>query len=128
MGTRALTRIAGILNFYTHYDGDPGSYGRELADFLHGFIVSDGGNTPLSRQTPAFKIANGPECLAPQIVAHFKKGPGEYYLLPLEQMDVDQEYVYVIKFPSVKVLNRNGDTIFNGSTAEFVDFCKDDDA
>lgn len=81
MGTPSLTRIfAGkeqICSLYSQWDGYLTGQGRALANFLTDFEVLNG--IPLA--VPE-RFANGPYCLAAQLVAHFKAEPGGFYLYP----------------------------------------------
>jgi len=42
------------------------------------------------------KVANGMECLAAQIVAHSKEGPGHIYLCLPDSEDAWGEYTYTV--------------------------------
>jgi hypothetical protein len=96
MGTRSLTFVytednKKIICMYRQYDGYPTDHGAELAEFLKDMVVVKGFND----STPT-KAANGMECLAAQLVAHFKTGIGGIYLYPVTVKDADQEYEYHI--------------------------------
>lgn len=127
MGTRSLTIIKDeegkvLLTMYRQMDGYPTGHGQELADFLKPIELVNGiGN----ETTP---IANGMGCLAAQIVAHFKKDAGGFYIVrPGEH---DQEYVYTIstdekhrilisvKNPKKKILDRRPVELFDGKRLE----------
>lgn len=92
MGTRHLTRIYDyddtlLLTMYGQYDGYPDGYGNELAKFLSEFTLVNG----IGDQK--FKIANGPGCLAAQIVSHFKgDGVGSFYIYPPDSSPQEFEY------------------------------------
>lgn len=92
MSTHALTKVVEdgdvLVAMYTHWDGYPNSYGKELYNFLKDITVVNG-----IRETDE-KIANGMGCLAAQLVAHFKDEPGNIYLMPTDTED--EEYTYVI--------------------------------
>lgn len=92
MGTRSLTTVYDyhgrpIIQMYRQYDGYFTGHGQDLADFLAEIKLVNG----LSMGGAA--VANGPECLAAQVVAHFKSEPGGIYLHAPEK-DVSQEYNY----------------------------------
>ena len=107
MATRGLIRFAkreeGVsfnehpenveVQIYNHYDSYPEGLGLDLAKFMRDFRVVNGlgskGET---------KIANGYGCLAAQIVAHFKDGPGDIYLYPWDGDIGDswEEYIYTL--------------------------------
>ena len=96
MGTRCLTRLYNEQNeeiavLYRQYDGYPGGHGKELIEFLDGMVVGNGIGSDMPK-----KYANGMECLAAQIVAHFKTEPGQFYLMPPGTHDVGEEYVYTV--------------------------------
>jgi hypothetical protein len=104
MGTRSLTVILDddgteICVLYRQYDGYPTGHGDELKDFLQGFTIVNGlsGDAKL-------KIANRMECLAAQIVAHFKKEPGGFYLHPAGTRDCGEEYVYTVYLKEHKLM------------------------
>ena len=97
MGTRSLTRVKNesgqtILTMYRQMDGYPEGHGAELVSFLEGMDIIEGFNLGGNRPE---KSANGMECLAAQLVAHFKLGVGGFYLYP--ENAGDQEYNYVIE-------------------------------
>ncbi|NBR07293.1 MAG: hypothetical protein EBT92_16225 [Planctomycetes bacterium] len=96
MGTRSLTRVKNedgqtILTLYRQMDGYPEGHGKELVDFLDGMVITNG----ISLGAKPAKSANGMECLAAQLVAHFKTGVGGFYIYP-DTAD-DQEYNYLIE-------------------------------
>jgi len=121
MSTRCLTVFMDrndqeICVMYGHYDGYYSGYGKDLADFLTGFVMVNG----FSLNHPE-KIANGMDCLAAQVVAHFKKEPGGFGLLPPGKRGVWEEYVYFVsgkigEEPRIKVDE------FDGFASEFNDF------
>ena len=96
MGTRCLTVFqeedgTEIAVLYRQYDGYPDGHGKELTEFLAGKPIVDGynGGTP----DGAF---NGIECLAAQVIAHFKKGIGGFYLMAAGTRDAGEEYIYTV--------------------------------
>ena len=95
MGTRSLTIVEDGFGeccvLYRQYDGYPKGHGKELKEFLTEFNMVKG----LVLDTPK-KTANGMDCLAAQLVAHFKTEPGNFYLYPSETRDCGEEYVYTI--------------------------------
>lgn len=128
MSTRSLTLIfddrgTEILNLYRHCDGYPSGHGKELANFLSGFQITNGlrGDTG--------KLANGMGCLAAQIVAHLKDEPGQIYIYPAGQRDVWEEYLYelrpagsglemVCRYPEGKVLFQGDPSSFDAEKIE----------
>jgi hypothetical protein len=119
MGTRSLTVLQEesgkeIAVLYRQYDGYLGGHGKELVDFLRDFNVVNG----FTSKDKERKVANGPGCLAGQIVSHFKRGVGDFYLYPAGTRDCGEEYVYYIipsleKGINLKVINDDGDIILN---------------
>jgi hypothetical protein len=135
MSTRSLTFVKDdtnrvLLNMYQQYDGYPAGIGAELYEFLkdirmvYGLGPDDGG-----------KIANGAGCLAAQIVAHFKDGPGGVYLRHPSSKDCDQEYEYHITADlsgiTIKVVEtgwtgHRAKTLYQGDLEGFGKFCAKD--
>lgn len=98
MGTRHLTVMQNykgeeIVVMYGQWDGYPEGHGQELVDFLKDIEMVNG--IPFSEEPR--KLANGPECLAGQIVVHFKDAVGNFYLYPAGTRDVGEEYIYFVK-------------------------------
>lgn len=96
MGTRSLTRLYNdnkeeICILYRQFDGYPEGHGTELAEFLQGFRIVNGYNSD-----DKGKVANGAYCLAAQIISHFKKGVGGFYLFPSGTDGMDEEWVYEV--------------------------------
>jgi len=96
MSTPAITvitqNLSPILVLYRHWDGYPKGHGKELAEFLTGFTITDG------RVDLPGKWANGAGCLAAQLVAHFKKGCGDFYLLPTAD-PAEYDWAYMVEVP-----------------------------
>jgi hypothetical protein len=96
MGTRCLTVIYNddnqeIAVLYRQYDGYPEGHGEELNTFLRDMTIVNGLSGGPQR------VANGMECLAAQIVAHFKQDAGGFYLYPAGTRNVGEEYVYHVR-------------------------------
>lgn len=85
MSTRSLTILMDgnteIAVLYRHWDGHPESHGAELATFL------------------SKASANGANCLAAQVVAHFKIEPKNFYLYPAGTRRLGEEYRYTVYGP-----------------------------
>lgn len=147
MGTRSLTFVYDeqdvIINMYRQYDGYPTGHGAELAEFLGQFRMTNG--IPVGRDKTGDRIANGMGCLAGQLVAHFKgSDAGQFYLYPATAVDCGQDYEYHVYHNGseglrVKVTDRGcnmfgltmsdkNDAIFDGSLAEFTEFCTEKEA
>ena len=101
MGTRSLTRVIEkydddskktLTTMYRQYDGYPSGHGIELAEWLSEYNVVNGISLNDTR-----KIANGMDCLAAQMFAHFKDGPGNIYCMHPDAEDCGEEYIYEIQ-------------------------------
>lgn len=100
MGTRSLTYVydgrdtkntQALMCAYQQFDGYPSDVGQRLADFAKSFTIVNG----ISGDAEIGKTANGAGCFAAQLVAHFKKEVGGFYLRTTEQdQDCSQEYEY----------------------------------
>lgn len=106
MGTRSLTIIeqvggAEICVLYRQYDGYPTGHRAELKSFLEGIQIVNG--LSLGNQK---RMANGMDCLAAQLIAHFKKEPGGFYLHPAGTRDCGEEYIYTVYLDSGKLMIR----------------------
>ena len=152
MGTRSLTFVYDekdvIINMYRQHDGYPTGHGAELAEFLSQFRMTNGIHRVQHHKT-GDKIANGMGCLAAQLVSHFKgSDAGQFYLYPANATDCGQDYEYHIYKDAewqepyglrVRITDRRcnmfgltkrnpqlipqNDAIFDGSLAEFTEFC-----
>ena len=97
MGTRSLTVFVDggneLVVMYRQYDGYPSGHGVELAEFLAGMVLVNGYQAEDPR-----RIANGINCLAAQVIAHFKaQSPvGGFYLYPAGTRDCGEEFVYEV--------------------------------
>ncbi len=140
MGTRSLTFVYDgekpILNLYRQYDGYPSGHGRELAEFLKDFTIVNGYGEKQA------KLANGMGCLAAQVVAHFKDSVGQFYIHSVDSKECGQDYEYHVyqKDGELRVavtdrgcnmfgltMSDTNDSIFDGSVADFVMFCSEDE-
>jgi len=98
MSTRSLTIFKSddgqeIVVMYHHYDGYPRGYGKELAEFLEGMVLTSG----IPFKNAPEKFANGMNCLAAQVVSHFKKNDiGNIYLWPAGKRDLGEDYIYEV--------------------------------
>jgi hypothetical protein len=98
MGTRSLTIFNSnysdeeIVVMYRQYDGYPTGHGKELLEFLKGMTIVNG----ISAKKNPDKFANGMDCLAAQVVKHFKKDAGGFYLHRAGTRDVGEEFIYTI--------------------------------
>ena len=122
MGTRCLTYVyegnSPLVCLYRQFDGYPSGHGAELADFLKGIQLGNG----IAGKPEMGTFANGMGCLAAQLIAHFKKSVGGFYIhLVTDSGGVDYEYhVYANKV----VVKNPDEVVFSGSRKDFVKFCK----
>lgn len=134
MGTRSLTYVydsydneqgvtinTPIMCMYRQYDGYPSGHGQDLANFLTPITLVNGIGMNDNR-----KLANGMGCLAAQLVANFKGSAGGFYLqAPVLNTDSGQEYEYHVYNKRVVVYDvYNDDALFDGTWAEFKEFCE----
>ena len=123
MGTRCLTYVyegnSPLVCLYRQFDGYPSGHGAELANFLKGIKLGNG----IADKPKMGKFANGMGCLAAQLVAHFKKSVGGFYIhLVTDSSGVDYEYhVYANK---VVVKDSDEVVVFSGSRKDFAEYCK----
>ena len=98
MGTRSLTVInsewddSEICVLYRQYDGYPEGHGTDLLDFLKEMSIVNG----IGSNSDGKKISNGMDCLAAQIVAHFKTEPGYFYINAAGSRDMCEEFIYTL--------------------------------
>ncbi|MGZ8233201.1 hypothetical protein [Methylobacter tundripaludum] len=123
MGTRSLTVVyddqpSPIITMYRQKDGYPSGHGLELANFLSQIKLTNG----FGSEAKMGQVANGMGCLAAQMIAHFKTGVGEIYIVTPD--DHGQEYEYFVTETAVTVRDSKKAAIFSGSWAEFKDFCQ----
>lgn len=123
MGTRSLTFVyegdTPVINMYRQFDGYPSGHGFELAEFLEGFEIVNG----YGEVKP--KLANGMGCLAAQMIAHFKKSVGGFYIHPVTSTDCWQDYEYHV-FENRVVVKNPDQVMFSGTFDEFKEFCLED--
>ena len=123
MGTRCLTYVyegkTPLMCLYRQFDGYPSGHGAELADFLNKIEVGNG----IAGKPEMGTFANGMGCLAAQLIAHFKKSVGGFYIHAItDSVGVDYEYhVYANK---VVVKDSDEEVVFSGSQNDFVEYCK----
>lgn len=129
MGTRSLTYVydgeEALVCMYRQYDGYPSGHGAELGEFLKDMTIVNGipvGNT--------MKIANGADCLAAQMIAHFKKGPGGIYLQSVNSKQDFIDYVYGVYVNGLNGYEISIDidgckTLEKCTVAEFIEYCSE---
>ena len=140
MGTRSLTFVyekygqvqKPVVNMYRQFDGYPTGHGAELAEFLSGGKMTNG--LKFGEEGNFF---NGMGCLAAQMVAHFKKESGGFYIHPTDVRECGQDYEYHIMEKKnelyIEVYNcgcnffgvsgDSHDLEFKGNLKEFIEFC-----
>ena len=121
---------------YRQFDGYPTGHGAELAEFLNvGRMVNGLAQTKTVKEV----VFNGMGCLAAQMISHFKKESGGFYIHPTDVTDCGQDYEYHVYDKSGKLyievydcgcnfFGASGDThelIFKGNLKEFTKFCKE---
>lgn len=114
MGTKSLTKIYDedaklLVTMYRQMDGYPSGHGHELTSFLNTKTMVNG----ISGYNKT--IANGMGCLAAQIIAYFKDGPGGIYIV--KPGDHWQEYVYEV-YTNRLVIKAPKRVIFSGTWDE----------
>lgn len=125
MGTRSSTYVYSsgnkpIVCMYRQLDGYPSGHGVELAEFLNSGKIVNG--IPAGYQQLIF---NGMGCLAATMVAHFKDGPGGFYLhVPDLNQDCWQEYEYHV-YENRIVVKDPTEVIFDDSWNNFTNFCEE---
>lgn len=122
MGTRALTFVYDgdkpFVNMYQHLDGYPEGHGIELSKFLMSGELVNGYSIKNKKQF------NGMGCLAAQMIAEFKDGPGGFYIYPVGATHCGQEYEYHV-YENKVVLKHRDEVIFEGTWPEFAEFCNE---
>jgi hypothetical protein len=118
MGTRSLTIVMEdnqeVCRIYRQMDGYPDGHGLELAKLCNVKIVNGIGADK--------NVANGMGCLAAQIIAGLKDGPGHIYLEPTGGEIGDWiEYVYIVRGkegskPTIECSTQTGTWPFNTQT------------
>ena len=120
MGTRSLTFVYDgdkpIINMYRQYDGYLEGHGLELAEFLMSGEMVNGFSDDNAKQF------NGMGCLAAQMIVHFKKSVGGFYIHAVTDTECWQDYEYHVYENRVLVKNP-GVIIFSGTYKEFSTFC-----
>lgn len=99
MGTRSLTvfrqtengKNGEICVMYRQMDGYPSGHGADLKEFLADMYLVNGISLAEKR-----KISNGMNCLTAQVIAHFKEGPGGFYIMPAKTRNAWEEYIYTL--------------------------------
>jgi hypothetical protein len=121
MGTRSLTVFKEdgkeIVVMYRQFDGYPSGHGKDLAEILAGRKIVNGFSS-IDK-----KVFNGMGCLAAQVVAELKDGPGNIYLYPAGTRDCWEEYVYIVTGKVGQEPHIEIEGIFEGSASEVLAYC-----
>jgi len=122
MGTRSTVKFYDgsqcVASIYQQYDGYLSGVGKELAKFLQSKNMVNGYTMNTDNQ------ANGIGCLAAQYVAENKKGVGNLYMTPADDL---QEFNYVVKQTEGGSLlmaafeDICGIAVFKGTPQEFIE-------
>ena len=135
MGTRSLTKVITtwedtngkkqrkpITCMYRQYDGYMSGHGQELAEWLSEYTVVNGMGINETR-----KIANGMDCLAAQMFAHFKEGAGGIYCMHPDAEDCWEEFLYEIEridkqifITAYEIWNNKTQEVFHGTPEELL--------
>lgn len=134
MGTRSKTFVIedtekakandrkGSIAMYRQMDGYPGGHGLDLAEFLNPFIIING----ISFDDREKTRANGLDCLAAQMVKHFKVGIGSIYLdASPDVTDLDYYYIVYQENDNLKMAcydSWKNEKLFEGTPQEFIDW------
>ena len=134
MGTRSLTKVfrkwednfgdkkrEPFTTMYRQMDGYLEGHGQDLAEFLSQFTIVNGIRIDETR-----KIANGIDCLAAQMFAHFKTEPGHIYCMHPSIQDCGEEYIYEIEKDGEDILITvydvwNSKEIFHGTPEKLLE-------
>ena len=127
MGTRSLTYVYDgeekeeniLVCLYRQFDGYPTGHGKDLLNYFGKTKIINGFN-----EHKAPEYANGMACFAAQLVAHFKEGIGQIYLMqPKLNQDCWQDYEYHLSLVDDEIALRiqrfDGNTIWAGSLKDF---------
>jgi hypothetical protein len=79
-----------ICVLYRQFDGYPEGHGKALRNFLKGKEIVNGYSSGDE------KNFNGMGCLTAQVIAHFKKDIGNFYVHAAGTRDCWEEYIYVV--------------------------------
>jgi len=127
MGTRSETAFYDsfggaeqeVCRVYRQMDGYPSSHGLALAQLCNVTMVNG-----ISDRTK--KIANGMGCLAAQVIAGLKDGPGSIYMAATAT-PLDEEYIYEVRGTEgsqpVITCKHGDDVVFSLPAKEAIKFC-----
>ena len=129
--TSSLTTVTGLgfvlggpqtlLQLQRLTDGGPLDHGVEIATFLRSGVLVGYLMEPLEPGKVPF---NGPGDLAAQLVAHFKKEPGQFYIVA-EHNRWGYEYTYEILVTPAHLLVKVyqfSELVFSGTPDEYLEY------
>lgn len=119
MGTRSTTKVLDqdgkvLVNMYGQFDGYEDGHGLGLARFLASKEICNGINSQTMETH-----ANGEQCLAAQLIAHFKTKIGGIYLAPSDQEE-EYDYTVFVNADKIRMTCKGYETDFKGSPQEFI--------
>ena len=108
-----------IVDIYHHWDGYPEGLGVTLASYLEDMKIVNG----LGRDD--MNVANGLGCLAAQLIAEIKDGPGNVSIIGKDESYGYIEYEYYIwgteyKDIWISIFDDSGDCIFVGKPRDLL--------
>lgn len=112
------------FNLYNQWDGYPEVIGKEISKFLNGIKIVNGFMTRTAQ-----RVANGPECLAKQIVGHFYtiENVGSSYLYPGDY-DMIEEWNYNVDITEaheiVLSVFDHKRRVYHGTPEEVLEWCE----
>lgn len=117
MGTRSTITINDeknlpLVNLYQQYDGYLSGVGADLKEKFGQTQIINGFN---SQQ--AGEYANGMGCFAAQVIAQFKRGIDNAYIVPIGQVE-EYNYTLSVKDGRIAVVVKAGDVLFDGMLAD----------
>ncbi len=118
--SKTLEPSAIHTQLYKHYDGHPERLGVTLASYLDGYEIHSGMSN--KHQGP---LANGIGCLAAQLVSYLKNEPGNVYLQPPRNINVE-DYVYYVWVKEdarimISIFDSNNECIYVGDCESLIE-------
>jgi len=123
MGTTATAYIYDdfggdpIVGVHTQSGGYPSEFGKRLAQYVASKQIVNG----IPGGGDRSKLANGMNCLAALIVAHFKQkdDPGTIYLYAPDVDSSGDFFRYEVRKDSFRCINSTGHVLYDGPACEF---------
>lgn len=115
-----------LVNIYVQFDGYPSGHPMETMEWLASGTVVNG----LGMDRPK-TVFNGASCLAAQLVARLKNGPGGTYIHPMNHFGLcGEDYMYdiivdgytikIIVYSNTSKKRFSGKKLFEGTPEEYV--------